>query len=94
MVMMDVLAELKKKGISASYMHFTHVSPMDVALVRDRMSGLGNDGKRWIMIENNSTGQFNRLLREQTGLYVDEMYLKYDGRQIYVEDVINYVLKS
>ncbi len=36
--------------------------------------------KKVILIENNVTGQLGRLIREKTGLKIDNRLLKYDGR--------------
>jgi len=32
-----------------------------------------------VLVEMNATGQMNRLLRQETGLAVDHLVLKYDG---------------
>jgi 2-oxoglutarate ferredoxin oxidoreductase subunit alpha len=32
-----------------------------------------------VIAEMNATGQFNRLLRQETGLKADHLVLKYDG---------------
>lgn len=44
---------------------------------------------RLIVIENNATGQFARLIQRETGRRADVSWLRYDGRPFSVEDVAN-----
>ncbi len=78
---------LEAEGIKIAYMHFTHLYPMDEAKVKP----LFLDGKRYVDIENNSHAQFARLLRAETGITLQEKYLRYDGRPFLAEDIVNYV---
>jgi 2-oxoglutarate ferredoxin oxidoreductase subunit alpha len=50
--------------------------------------------KRYILVENNSTGQFGKLLQMETGISIDEKVLKYDGRPFYPEEIVEYVRNS
>lgn len=52
------------------------------------------EGKRIILIENNSQAQFGLLLRMQTGISIKETFLKYDGRPIWPEEIASYVEKK
>jgi len=36
--------------------------------------------KNVILVENNSTGQLGRAIREKTGIKIDNKILRYDGR--------------
>ena len=84
---MEAIAQLAHEGIKAAYMHFTHLYPMDESKVQP----LFLEGKRYIDIENNSEGQFARLLRAETGITIKEKFLRYDGRPFLPEDIVNYV---
>ncbi|OGD64419.1 hypothetical protein A2584_00640 [Candidatus Beckwithbacteria bacterium RIFOXYD1_FULL_50_11] len=44
--------------------------------------------KKLVTLECNSTGQLNRLIREQTGITIDRKLLKYDGRPFYPEEIV------
>ena len=44
------------------------------------------------MIENNSWGQFGKLLAMETGFEFKEKFLKYDGRPITAEEVVGKIL--
>lgn len=47
------------------------------------------EAPRLIVIENNATGQFARLIQRETGRRADAHWLRYDGRPFSVEDVEN-----
>ena len=44
---------------------------------------------RIINVEQNATGQLAGLIREETGIVCTDSILKYDGRQLSAEDIIN-----
>ena len=52
-----------------------------------------NKEKRYILVENNSTAQFGKLLRMELGVDLKETVLKYDGRPISMEEIVNFILK-
>jgi 2-oxoglutarate ferredoxin oxidoreductase subunit alpha len=81
------MEQLSNRAIKAAYIHFTHVYPMD----EEKVKALFSPKKQYILIENNSHGQFGRLLRQLTGINIDKKLLKYDGRPIWVEEIIEFV---
>lgn len=48
---------------------------------------------RTVVVEGNSTGQFARLLRSETGIAVSGTVLKYSGLQFSVEEVADRLTK-
>ena len=40
-----------------------------------------------MVIEGNATGQFARLVKQETGVQADHLILKYNGLQFSVEEV-------
>jgi 2-oxoglutarate ferredoxin oxidoreductase subunit alpha len=48
-------------------------------------------GKHLIAIEANFTGQLASIIREKTGVVVEDKFLKYDGRPFFVEEILEYV---
>ncbi|NTU72925.1 2-oxoacid:acceptor oxidoreductase subunit alpha [Candidatus Roizmanbacteria bacterium] len=81
---------LKEKGITTSYIHFTHIHPLD----REKVAQLLSQQGRYILIENNSGAQFGKLILMETGIELKEKYTKYDGRPIYPEEIVTYIEKS
>lgn len=78
---------LGQQNRNNAFIHFTHVFPLKAADILP----LFVPNKRYILIENNSTGQFGQLLRMQTGINLQERLLKYDGRPIFSEEIIEFV---
>ncbi len=85
---LEAQKELLMKGHQSAYIHFTHVYPLD----EKSIAPIFADKKRYILIENNSHGQFGQLLRMHTGINIKEKLLKYDGRPFCPEEIIKYVL--
>ena len=75
---------LSKKGTPSAFIHFNHIYPLD----KKKVTALLNQNKRYILVENNSWGQFGKLLTMETGVEIKEKFLKYDGRPILAEEVV------
>jgi 2-oxoglutarate ferredoxin oxidoreductase subunit alpha len=86
----DAQKMLKEQGKETAFLHFTHVYPLE----KEKLLPYFKSGKRYIMIENNSHAQFAQLLRQQTGIWVAEHLLKYDGRPFYPEEIVHYIISS
>ncbi len=82
---MEAQRILGKRGIESAFIHFTYVFPLD----SEKVVSVFKDNKKYILIENNSQGQFGKLLRMETGIDIQEKILRYDGRMITPEDIIN-----
>lgn len=80
---------LEEQGKKTAYMHFTYVYP----LVEEQIKPLFKEGKRYILVENNSHGQFGKILRMETGVNLTEKILKYDGRPFWPEEIVAYCSK-
>lgn len=70
---------------SINFLHLTHVWPLNNLALTEIL----NKAKKKVMIEGNSYGQMERIIREQTGIVMDDRLLKYDGRPFYPEEIIN-----
>lgn len=86
---LDAQKQLSAKGISTTYIHFTHLYPLNEEKVRAVIP----ENKRVILIENNSHGQFGKLLMMEIGIEIKEKLLKYDGRPVWTEEIIRFVEK-
>ena len=47
-----------------------------------------------INVEQNATGQLAGLIRESTGISCTDSILKYDGRQITGEEIVEKIMKG
>ena len=49
--------------------------------------------KNVILVENNVTGQLGRLIREKTGIKIENRILKYDGRPFLSDELKKELMK-
>jgi 2-oxoglutarate/2-oxoacid ferredoxin oxidoreductase subunit alpha len=80
-VVEEALDALNRKDIS--FLHFSQVYPLHQGSL-----DLIKRSRRRIVIENNATAQFAKLISLNTGIAFDEKILKYDGLPFMLEDVI------
>jgi 2-oxoglutarate ferredoxin oxidoreductase subunit alpha len=76
---------LRAEGISAGCVHITDIWPFRSDLVLEALSSC----KNFFVVEQNSSSQLGRLIREQTGLEKEGSVLKYDGRPFFPEEIVN-----
>jgi 2-oxoglutarate ferredoxin oxidoreductase subunit alpha len=79
-VIREALESIGRKDTAS--LHFSQVWPLHASTAEL----LGRAEKK-IIIENNATSQFGRLIRQQTGMEFDERILKYNGMPFLVEEV-------
>ncbi len=84
-VVLEAQKQLREKNIKTGFYHFNHLYPLDKEKIKD----LFKRNKKYILVENNSWGQFGRLLMMETGIEIKEKILKYDGRPIMKEEIID-----
>lgn len=89
-VMLDSMKLLGAEGIKTAMVHFTHMWPLHADAVGGILQADGVQDKT-ILVESNSHAQLERLLRMATGFVPKHKLLKYNGRQIFREDVIDFV---
>jgi len=85
-VILDVQKKLRSR-VKTAYIHFTHVYP----LKKEAVIPLLNQDKRYVLIENNAEGQFGKLLQMELGISFSETILRYDGRAVSQQEIINKV---
>ncbi len=87
-VIIEAQKILLKKSRTSACIHFNHLYPLD----REKIKTLFNKKKRYILVENNSWGQFGKLLAMETGVEIKEKILRYDGRPIMAEEVVKQII--
>ncbi|MFA6080841.1 MAG: 2-oxoacid:acceptor oxidoreductase subunit alpha [Patescibacteria group bacterium] len=78
---------LKAKGTNSAFIHFNHIYPLD----REKILSLFKQNKKYVLVENNSWGQFGKLLTMETGIEIKDKILRYDGRPITPEEIIKHL---
>lgn len=59
-----------------------------------KLQAKAKEAIRIINVEQNATGQLAGLIREETGIVCADSILKYDGRQISSEEIVDEILKG
>jgi len=85
-VIKDALSEINNKKIG--YLHFTQVYP-----ISEKVKPYLEKAKNIIIIENNATSQFSKLLTIFTGIEIKNKILKYNGIHFYLEKLIEEINK-
>ncbi len=80
---LDALEVLHAEEHSVCFVQCRLLSP----LPSDDLKRLLEKAKRRVCIENNYSGQFAGLVREQTGMAMDHLVLKFNGRPITMDEV-------
>lgn len=78
------IVEAIKSFSNVNYVHVTWMNPLPVEFLTNVLS----KAKHVIDIECNYTGQLADLIREKTGINIEDRYLKVDGRVIYPEEIV------
>lgn len=81
---------LAAEGKTVAYLHFTHLYPLDAAQLEKHLSY----DAPYYLLENNSTGQFGKLLTMETGFVPSLALLKYDGRPLFPEEIVDFVTQA
>jgi len=79
------IQKAKEMGNDISYIHFSHLYPLDKNKVKTLLS---DSSKEYILVENNAEGQLGKLLQMEMGIFIEQRILRYDGRPLTVEQFI------
>ncbi len=72
----DAMDELAAEGVTVNFMHVVTCWPFPTAEVSDFLGR----AKRSLVVENNYTGQFEQLIRQECLIAPDDRLHRYDGR--------------
>jgi 2-oxoglutarate ferredoxin oxidoreductase subunit alpha len=86
----QAIKQLEGKNIKTALIHFTYIFPMK----KEKIKPLLQQNKRYVLVENNSHGQFGQLLKMISGVEINEKILKYDGRPIRPFEIVSYIINS
>jgi len=78
------------EGLDCKFIHVLYIKPMSDK-IREEMQ----KAKKIILVENNSIGQLGRIIREKTGLKIQEKnrILKYDGRPFLSDELKKEIIR-
>lgn len=76
---------LNRENLSIGALSFGDLWP----LPRKKLEQMAEGAKQIINVEQNYTGQLAKLIRQETGIKCTNSILKYDGRQISLEEIVS-----
>jgi 2-oxoglutarate ferredoxin oxidoreductase subunit alpha len=53
-----------------------------------------SNAKKTLILEGNATGQLRDIIREKTGVFIENTYLKYDARPFYFQQIYQRVVEE
>ncbi len=74
------------------FLQVLYMEPLSSEIEEEIRKVLDSDGKV-ILVEQNVTGQLGRLIREKTGIQIENRILKYDSRPFYSDELKKEILK-
>lgn len=88
-VILEAQRVAEEQGKPFGYLHFTHIFPLDEAKVK----ACFDPKKRYMLVENSSQGQLGTVLRAYAGVEITEKILRYDGRPLSVQEIVEGIKK-
>ncbi len=73
---LDAIDRLADEGVVVNFLQIRLMRPFPAVAVAERLKA----AKRLVLVENNYSGQLGQLIREQTGIAIEDRILKFDGR--------------
>ncbi len=88
-VMLDVIENLKSKGIKANLLYIKMFDPFPSKYVSEVL----NKAKTVIGVESNMTAQACKVIKMNTGISIENLILKYNGRHVTEDEVFDAALR-
>ncbi len=85
----DAMAVLAEQGKTVNFLQVRLMKPFPVADVAAVLA----KAKRLVLVEENYSGQLGALIREQTGVQIEQRILKFDGRPFSEDELVRELSK-
>jgi len=83
----NTIRDILKENPNIGYLHYQYIYPLKY----EKIIEIHEEGARVVLIENNQTGEFGKLIKQECGFEISEKILKYDGRPLFVEDILDFL---
>jgi 2-oxoglutarate ferredoxin oxidoreductase subunit alpha len=87
-VLLDAIEPLKTKGIKVDILNYRILNPLPIATEK-----ILKKAKKLILIESNWGTQLGHLIRMTTGIFISNQILKYTGRPMSLNEIVDSVEK-
>ncbi|MFH1664060.1 MAG: 2-oxoacid:acceptor oxidoreductase subunit alpha [archaeon] len=89
-IILEALKQLKQQKIKANFLHYSFIFPFKEKKLLETIK----KSKKVLLVENNNTSQFGKLIAQETGIIIKDKFLKYTGRQFYPHEITDKVKRS
>ncbi len=86
---LEAMRRLQSMGISTKLLALNYIEPFPT----EEIEKFIKSSKKTVLIEGNYTSQLGKLITMNTGYDIEHKLLKYDGRPIYPDEIVNFVSK-
>ncbi len=83
----EALERAKDKNLTVNFLQLIYLSPFPA----EEVAKILNDADRFLLVEGNATGQLGKLIRQETGVFIENKYLKYDSLPFNSLDILKRV---
>jgi 2-oxoglutarate ferredoxin oxidoreductase subunit alpha len=87
---LEAMRRLQAMGIPTKLLALNYIEPFP----SEEIEKFIKSSKKVVLIEGNYTSQLGKLITMNTGYDIEHKLLKYDGRPIYPDEIVNYVTKA
>lgn len=84
---LETLIEQNSGNFSINYLHYSYIWPLKT----QKLLQFCKENSNICLIEGNSNAQLGNLIKMQTKIEFKHQLLKYDGRQFFVEDLLDFI---
>lgn len=84
-VVLEAMKLLGKENISIRFMHIKYACPFASEAIKQALQA----APKVLICEGNSTGQMRNFIREKTGVLIENVYLRYDGRPFEAQGIVD-----
>jgi 2-oxoglutarate ferredoxin oxidoreductase subunit alpha len=88
-VVLEAMKILERENISIRFMHIKYASPFASDTIKQALQS----ASKTIIFEGNSGAQMRDLIREKTGIFIENVHLRYDARAFEVDEIVDEVKK-
>ncbi len=85
----EAMKMLARDGVRANFLQLVYLSPFPAKRVGEILS----KARKIILVENNKTAQLGDVIRENTGVFIPDRILRYDGRPFTPEIIHHKVME-
>jgi len=87
-VIIEALGKLNKEGKKINFLPIKFMCPFQDE-IKTILEKIKQEKKLLVLVEANYSGQLGSLIREKTGIEIQDKFLRYDGKVFTVDDIYN-----